>query len=188
MKGTGVTVFRGAVDVNGYTHQPVIATDGREMGLKPTDKATGGEKVDALIEFEGKTRGIDFVATSNAGVVTMAGALKKRGFAAAAAERAKFKKYSKLFSNLADKQHRLIFAAMEVLGTLGDRYNDLLRTIAAFAVPQPFGYDIDGLRARCITRLRQHISAGVLRGNHKVLADWRAGSWSTVAPAAALVA
>ena len=48
--------------------------------------------------------------------------------------------------------------------------------------------DIDGLRARCINRLRQHISAGVLRGNHKVLADWRAGSWSTVAPSAALVA
>ena len=62
-------------------------------------------------------------------------------------------------------------------GTLG-LYNDLLRTIANFAVPQLFGYDIDGLRARCVTRLRQHISAGVIRGNHKVLADWRAQSWS----------
>ena len=188
MKGTGVRVFRGQVDVNGKIHQPVIATDGREIGLKPTDKATGGEAVDAIIELGGVTLGVDFVAISNSCVATMAGALKKRGFTAAAAERAKFKKYSKLFSNLADKQHRLVFAAMEVLGTLGDRYNDLLRTIAAFAVPQPFGYDIDGLRARCITRLRQHISAGVLRGNHKVLADWRAHSWSTVPPSAALVA
>ena len=72
----------------------------------------------------------------------MAGALKKRGFAAAWAERAKFQKYIKLFSNLADKRHRLVFAAMEVFGTLGGLYNDLLRTIANFAVPQPFGYDI----------------------------------------------
>ena len=92
--------------------------------------------------------------------LTIAGALKKRGFTAAWAERAKFQKYIKLFSNL-------VFAAMEVFGTLGGLYNDLLRTIVNFAVPQPFGYDIDGLRARCITRLRQHFSVGVLRGKHR---------------------
>ena len=64
-------------------------------------------------------------------------------------------------------------------------YYDLLRTIANFAVPQPFGYDIDGLRARCITRLRPYLRGSA---NQKVLADWRAHSWSTVPPSAALVA
>ena len=188
MQGTGFIVFKPGVDANGKTHQPNVAADCKALGLVPTAQATGNEAVDAYIEAGAVSIGVDFVAISNSCVATVAGALKKRGFTAAWAERAKFQKYIKLFSNLADKRHRLVFAAMEVFGTLGGLYNDLLRTIANFAVPQPFGYDIDGLRARCITRLRQHISAGVLRGNHKVLADWRAHSWSTVPPSAALVA
>ena len=70
-------------------------------------------------------------------------------------------------------------------GTHGLLYNALLRTVTSHAVPQPFGYDIVGLRAPCISRLRrQQIFVGVLRGNHKVLADWRAHSWSTAAPSA----
>ena len=52
---------------------------GTEIGLKPTDKATGGEAVDAIIELGGVTLGIDFVAISYSCVATMAGALKKHG-------------------------------------------------------------------------------------------------------------
>ena len=158
MQGTGVIVFKPGVDANGKTHQPNVAADCKALGLVPTAQATGNEAVDAYIEAGAVSIGVDFVAISNSCVATAAGALKKRGFTAAWAERAKFQKYIKLFSNLADKRHRLVFAAMEVFGTLGGLYNDLLRTIANFAVPQLFGYDIDGLRARCITRLRQHIS------------------------------
>ena len=118
------------------------------------------------------------------GEATKKGALKKRGSAATFAEKAKINKYGKRFSNLLDKLHQIIFAATEVYGTHGLRFNALLRSVASHAIPQPFGYDIDGLRARCISRLRQQISVGVLRGNHKVLADWRAHSWSTVASSA----
>ena len=91
MKGTGVVVFKPEVDVNGKTHQPVVATDCKGIGFVPTEKATGGEAANALIEVGAVSVGVDLVAISNGCVATMAGALKKRGFTAACAERAKLR-------------------------------------------------------------------------------------------------
>ena len=65
VKGTGVVVFKPGVDVNGKTNQPNVATDCKRLGLVPTDQATGGEAVDAYIEFGAVFIGVDFVAISN---------------------------------------------------------------------------------------------------------------------------
>ena len=146
--------------------------------------ATGKEHTDLQFSIGGSRFAVNFVTIFGGGEATKKGAPKKRGSAATFAEKAKINKYGKRFSNLLDKLHQIIFAATEVYGTHGLRFNALLRSVASHAIPQPFGYDIDGLRSRCISRLRQ-ISVGVLRGNHKVLAVWHAHSWSTaVAPSA----
>jgi hypothetical protein len=168
-----------------FPEQPLVATSGSFIGLQPTAAATGKEHTDLQFSIGGSRFAVDFVTIFGGGEATKKGALKKRGSAATFAEKAKINKYGKRFSNLLDKLHQIIFAATEVYGTHGLRFNALLRSVASHAIPQPFGYDIDGLRARCISRLRQQISVGVLRGNHKVLADWRAHSWSSaVAPSA----
>ena len=169
-----------------FPEQPLLAAAGGGgiLGLQPTAVATGREHGDLQFEAGGQTYVVDLVTIYGGGEATKKGALKKRGSAATFAENTKINKYGKRFSNIMDKLHRLIFAATEVYGTHGLRFNAMLRAVASHAVPQPYGYDIDGLRARCISRLRQQISVGVLRGNHKVLAGWRAHSWSMVAPPA----
>ena len=169
-----------------FPEQPLLAAAGGGgiLGLQPTAVATGREHGDLQFEAAGETYVVDLVTIFGGGEATKKGALKKRGSAATFAENTKINKYGKRFSNIMDKLHRLIFAATEVYGTHGLRFNAMLRSVASHAVPQPYGYDIDGLRARCISRLRQQISVGVLRGNHKVLAGWRAHSWSMVAPPA----
>ncbi len=69
-------------------------------------------------------------------------ALKKRGSAATVAEKAKINNYGKRFSKTSYTSSSFIFAATEVYGTHGLRFNALLRSIASHvcAVPQPYGY------------------------------------------------
>ena len=90
--------------------------------------------------------------------------------------------YSKFYSNFSAKLNVFIPAAIEIHGTIGRRYNTLLKGIAEHAYPNLCGWDIDGLRSRCIAQLRQRVSCGMVRGNHKVLAHWRATAWPAVVP------
>ena len=54
------------------------------------------------------------------------------------------------YSNFSAKLNVFIPAAIEIHGTIGRRYNTLLKGIAEHAYPNLCGWDIDGLRSRCI--------------------------------------
>ena len=112
-------------------------------------------------------------------ITSSAQASTTAGFAARKAEDAKITHYSAIFDNFAAKTDRLVPAAVEMHGRLGDRFQTLIARLANQAFPHVAlrKYDLDGLRARWITQTRQRISVALARGNSAMLASWRLRSW-----------
>ena len=98
-----------------------------------------------------------------------------QGHADEAGENDKLLDYSKSISNLDDKRRSIWFAVVDNNGTVGKNYTDFIKHIAKVAYPGSGNdgrYDVDGLRSRCVARLRVAISCGVWRAGHKAIEGW----------------
>ena len=65
------------------------------------------------------------------------------------------------------------------MGRIGEDYDKFITRVAAFA-HAPFGnvaHDVDGLRSRLVSQMRQQIAVGNVIGNHTMIEAWRANSW-----------
>ena len=90
-----------------------------------------------------------------------------------------------------DKQRRapitgysalFVSAVVEAMGRIGEDYDKFITRVAAFA-HAPLGnvaLDVDGLRSRLVSQMRQQIAVGNVIGNHTMIEAWRVNSW--VAP------
>ena len=79
------------------------------------------------------------------------------------------------FIYISDKRHRIWFATIDNNGTMSKDFNKLVQLVARAAYPgysDDGRYDVDGLRSRCVARLRVSVGCGVWRANHKVLGAW----------------
>ena len=68
------------------------------------------------------------------------------------------------------------------MGRIGEDYDKFITRVASFA-HAPLGdvtHDVDGLRSRLVSQMRQQIAVGNVTGNHTMIDAWRANSW--VAP------
>ena len=65
------------------------------------------------------------------------------------------------------------------MGRIGEDYDKFITRVAAFA-HAPFGnvaHDVDGLRSRLVSQMRQQIAVGNVIGNHTMIEAWWANSW-----------
>ena len=102
-------------------------------------------------------------------------ACQVQGHAVEAGETDKLSDYSKSISNLADKRRNIWFGVVDNNGTVGKNYTDFIKHIARIAYPgsgDDGRYDVDGLRSRCVARLRVAVSCGVWRANQKAIEGW----------------
>ena len=94
-----------------------------------------------------------------------------------------YNSYRKAISNLDElrKQRlRIWFATVDNNGTMSKDFDTLVKLIARLAYPgsgPDRKWDVDGLRSRCVSRLRVAVGVGVWRANHKTLAAWAERSY-----------
>lgn len=137
--------------------------------------ATYQPRGDLIFFFGDRATAVDFVVTMPVKAAAIAHACKTRGAAAKRAEDKKDAHYKPYFKNLKDYPKALVPLAMEVFGTLGQRYHDLIIDTANAAFPEVVlnNADTDGLRSRFVERMRQHASITLVRAQSAALAAWR---------------
>ena len=62
-------------------------------------------------------------------------------------------------------------------------FNRLIKLVAKIAYPgagMDGRWDVDGLRSRCVARLRVAVGAALWRGNHKTIASWKKRSYPDI--------
>ena len=141
--------------------------------------ATFYPKGDIIVTHNGaegsRTFVLDFVVTFPGRDSILMRASVTCGAAASVAEAAKITHYCVYYKNLLQRPNAIIPCAMEVFGTLGERYHTLIRAIADMSFPQVAldRTDTDGLRSRFIERMRQHASVTLARIVGVVFTSWR---------------
>ena len=102
-------------------------------------------------------------------------ACAKQGVAVKAGDKGKTTSYQLSISNFDALRHRIHMAVVDNHGTLSKGYDKLLKAIASHAYPGNglLGkWDVDGLRSRCVARLRTAVAAGVWRANYYTISGW----------------
>ena len=102
-------------------------------------------------------------------------ACAKQGAAVKAGDKGKISSYQLSISNFDALRHRIHMAVVDNHGTLSKGYDKLLKAIASHAYPGNglLGkWDVDGLRSRCVARLRTAVAAGVWRANYYTISGW----------------
>jgi hypothetical protein len=150
-------------------------------------EGAGTARVDLAVEFSGVGRieAIDLNRTANNLEHLAQGpnsTANVRGAAAKHSESQKHNHYARLIENYAAKRALFVPAVVEAMGRIGEDYDKFITRVAAFA-HAPLGdvtHDVDGLRSRLVSQMRQQIAVGNVIGNHAMIEAWRANSW--VAP------
>ena len=95
------------------------------------------------------------------------------GYAAQEAEKGKDVHYRMYYKNLDAQPDAIRPCAVEIFGTLGERYHKFIRSVGDMAFPGALETDTDGLRSRFVDRIRQHVSVTQARIVHAVFESWR---------------
>ena len=156
--------------------EPTFQHAADHIGVKLAKPADAERRFDVGVTVrDGGTHYIDCMNTATIQGANLKQACQVQGHAVEAGENDKLLDYSKSISNLDDKRRSIWFAVVDNNGTVGKNYTDFIKHIAKVAYPGSGNdgrYDVDGLRSRCVARLRVAISCGVWRAGHKAIEGW----------------
>ena len=156
--------------------EPTFAQAVNSIGIKLVKPADANRRFDiGFTTGDGAAHYVDCKSTATIQGKNIKAACDKQGYAVKVGDRDKYSNYHKSISNLSDKRHRIWFATIDNNGTMSKNFTKLVQLVARAAYPG-YGddgrYDVDGLRSRCVARLRVSVGCGVWRANHKVLGAW----------------
>jgi len=140
----------------------------RDIGavlVKPTDADRRADV--AFRTYGGAWHAIDFKKVAGIQGGNLKAACAKQGVAVKAGDSGKTTSYQLSISNfVALRQKRIHFGVVDDYGNLSKGYDKVLMAIASHAYPGNglLGkWDVDGLRSRCVARLRAAVGAGCWR-------------------------
>ncbi len=149
------------------------------IGAALVTPADADRRFDIGFTANGVQHYVDCLKTATISGSNIKQACRVQGHAAEAGDRTKITSYRKSISNLDAMRRHIWFATVDTNGTMSSDYTKLVQYIAKVAYPG-FGddgrFDVDGLRSRCVARLRVAVGCGVWRANHLTITAWAAAA------------
>ena len=149
------------------------------IGAKLVTPADADRRFDMGFTANGVQNYVDCLKTATISGSNIEQACQVQGHAVEAGDRTKITSYRKSISNLDAMRRHIWFATVDTNGTMSSDYTKLVQYIAKVAYPgygEDGRFDVDGLRSRCVARLRVAVGCGVWRANHLTVTAWAAAA------------
>ena len=157
--------------------EPTFRHAATNIGAVLAGPADADRRFDIGFTANGVQHYVDCMKTATISGDNINKACQKQGHAAEMGDRTKISSYRKSISNFDAMRHHIWFATIDTNGTMSTDFTKLVQYIAKVAYPGVGAdgrYDVDGLRSRCVARLRVAAGCGVWRANHRTITAWAA--------------